>query len=91
MKLVILAGGGGTRLWPLSREKLPKQFCKLLGKKTLLEQTFSRLADDFPSADIFICVNAEFVDLAKSILPKIPAENYILEPERRDTAAAMGL
>ncbi len=91
MKLVILAGGGGTRLWPLSRESKPKQFSKIIGDKTLFETTLERFREDFSDNDIFICLNQALLPLARALAPQIPEKNYIIEPERRDTAAAMGL
>jgi mannose-1-phosphate guanylyltransferase len=90
MKIVILAGGGGTRLWPLSRESQPKQFSKIIGDKTLYENTIDRFRKDFEMKDIYVCLNEKIAPLAKSLVPEIPEENYIIEPEKRDTAAAMG-
>jgi mannose-1-phosphate guanylyltransferase len=91
MKLIILAGGGGTRLWPLSREHKPKQFSKIIGEKTLFEMTVERFKDDFAIEDIFVCLNSTLLPMARILAPQISEENYIIEPEKRDTAAAMGL
>jgi len=90
MKIAILAGGGGTRLWPLSRESSPKQFNKVLSDKTMLEDTIDRFSADYKPEDIFICLNRELLPRAKEILPDFPESNYIVEPEKRDTAPAMG-
>ena len=86
-----MAGGGGTRLWPLSRENKPKQFCKILGDKTMFEQTVDRFRNDFKVSDIYVCLNSGLVEQARALAPDIPAENYIIETEKRDTAPAMGL
>lgn len=91
MKVVILAGGGGTRLWPLSREQKPKQFTKIIGDETLFEQTVRRFLSEFEAKDIYVCLNKNLVAQAQALAPMIPNENYIIEPEKRDTAPAMGL
>lgn len=91
MKIVILAGGGGSRLWPLSREARPKQFSRIVGDKTIFEQTLERFLPDFGPQNIFICLSQGLLEQAKQLAPEISAQNYIIEPEKRDTAPAMGL
>ncbi len=90
MKAVILAGGGGTRLWPLSTAEKPKQFQKLISDKTMLEETVERLNFLEPS-DIYIAINKDHIGLVKDLCPQIPAANIIIEPALRDTASCIGL
>ncbi len=94
MKAIILAGGSGTRLWPVSRYGLPKQFIKLNGGKSLLCQTVERLAAVVPLRDIFVITNEDYrfhvqEDL-RSVSPAIE-NNVILEPVGRNTAPATAL
>ncbi|MBI5254183.1 mannose-1-phosphate guanylyltransferase [Candidatus Falkowbacteria bacterium] len=91
MNFVILAGGGGTRLWPLSRKSKPKQFIKLFGNKTLIELTYNRLRKLAAPEKIFVVLNKNLLNLAKKTLPNILTGNFIIEPARRDTTAAFGL
>ncbi len=91
MKVVILAGGGGTRLWPLSRETKPKQIQPFLDKETLLQKTYKRIRRGFSASDIFVATNGKFSDLVRAQLPQVSRENFFIEPVRRDTAAAIGL
>ena len=93
MKLaaVIMAGGAGTRFWPVSTSKRPKQFLNLFGKDTLLQQSYQRIADLVEPENIFVLTNKDFVELVAEQLPQIPRENIVGEPYRRDTAAAVAL
>jgi mannose-1-phosphate guanylyltransferase len=91
VKAVILAGGAGTRLWPVSRASRPKQFHALVGERTLLQQTFDRLRSLLPAADIFVCTVADYAEPTRAQLPELPAENILLEPASRNTGPALGL
>jgi len=88
---VIMAGGTGKRLWPLSREHRPKQVLKLLDGETLLRNCFERLAGIFDLQNIIVLTNAGYVNLVRENLPELPGENVIAEPAVRDTASAIGL
>lgn len=84
---VIMAGGAGTRFWPISRSKFPKQFIDILGVgKTLLQQTFDRFARICPVENIYIVTSSEYKDLTLEQLPQISADQVLLEPARRNTA-----
>lgn len=92
MYALILAGGGGTRLWPKSLEKTPKQFLKIFNGKTLVEITGERLNKLLPWEKIFVVTTSKsYGDQFKKLLPKVPHKNILVEPERRDTAAAHAL
>jgi len=90
MKIVILAGGGGTRLWPLSRKTLPKQFTKILSNKILLQETVDRFTGFYSPKDIYISLTPELLPLFKKKIKGFPEKNLIIEPEKRDTGPAMG-
>lgn len=84
---VIMAGGVGSRFWPVSKMSYPKQFHDMLGTgKSLLQQTFTRLAKIVPENQILILTNLEYVDLVKQQLPEINKERIIAEPAMRNTA-----
>jgi mannose-1-phosphate guanylyltransferase/mannose-6-phosphate isomerase len=89
MKALVLAGGSGTRLWPLSRKNYPKQFLKLNGDKSLLRQTVDRLLKVISEDDIVIMTNSEYKFYVKADLREI--NHIILEPEGRNTAPAIAL
>lgn len=91
MKVVIFAGGVGTRLWPLSRKHTPKQFEKIIGDKSTLQLAVDRVLPIFKLSDIFISSGLAYKDILLKQLPQIPKENFILEPEMRDVGAAVGL
>ncbi|MFH1508876.1 MAG: sugar phosphate nucleotidyltransferase [bacterium] len=91
MYIVIRAGGSGKRLWPASRNKMPKQLLQLVGKQTLLEQAVDRALKIEDPKNIYISTNVEFVADVKKLAKNIPAKNIFAEPEKRDTAAAIGL
>jgi mannose-1-phosphate guanylyltransferase len=84
---VIMAGGVGSRFWPLSRKAKPKQFLDILGTgRTLIQQTFDRFKKIIPVENILIVSNEEYADLIAEQLPEIHANNILLEPMRRNTA-----
>lgn len=89
MKAVILAGGTGTRLWPLSRLHKPKQFQKLASGKTLLQEALARLSFLKPN-DIYIATNKDFKRVVREQAPRIPLKNILIEPALRDTASCIG-
>lgn len=85
--LVILAGGAGTRFWPISNEALPKQFLDILDcGRTLIQLTADRFKGIVPAENIWVVTSEAYGDIAKEQLPEIPAENILCEPCRRNTA-----
>lgn len=87
--IVILAGGSGTRLWPLSRKNSPKQFHALLGEKSLLQDTYNRCLTVTPAEHIFICTAAPYAEQIAKDLPLVSANRIIFEPVARNTAPAI--
>ena len=90
LQILILAGGVGTRLWPMSRAKLPKQFQKLVGAKTLFELAVARAKKLTAAKNIFVATNSQFTKIVKKQAPAIPAKNIFGEPAFRDTATCLG-
>ncbi|GMU84190.1 MAG: mannose-1-phosphate guanylyltransferase [Phycisphaerales bacterium] len=88
---LIMAGGAGTRLWPLSRRKRPKQLLRLFENQSLLQLARRRLAGLFEPANIWVITSQSYINLVRNELPDLPHENLIGEPEGRDTANAIGL
>jgi mannose-1-phosphate guanylyltransferase len=88
---VIMAGGGGTRLWPVSRKERPKQLLPLLGQETLFQSTVERLKNLFPPGRILVVTVEEQAREMKEQAPEIPEANYLIEPAPRGTASVVGL
>jgi mannose-1-phosphate guanylyltransferase len=88
---VILAGGGGTRLWPLSRRGLPKPFLPLLDQGSLLQATFARLSTLVEPQDVYVVTDHRFEEMVRDQLPALPKANVVAEPRSRNTAAAIAL
>ncbi|MGC8776266.1 MAG: mannose-1-phosphate guanylyltransferase [Minisyncoccia bacterium] len=91
MKIVVLAGGSGQRLWPVSRKNNPKQFISILGNKSLIKLTVERLLKVFNKKDILIVLNKKLLKEAKKQLPYLSNSNFIIEPQKISTTAAIGL
>ncbi len=89
--ILIMAGGKGERFWPRSRTTLPKQFLRLCGSGTLLQETFRRAGRLVPAERIFVATPEQYRDMTRRQLPGLPAGNLILEPFGRDTAPCIGL
>lgn len=88
---LIMAGGKGTRFWPLSTEEKPKQFLSLINEKTMLQMTVDRILPIIPIERIFVCTGERYVDLVKEQLVNISSRNIIVEPEGRNTAPCITL
>ncbi|MCA9134451.1 MAG: mannose-1-phosphate guanylyltransferase [Planctomycetales bacterium] len=88
---VIMAGGSGTRFWPASREKYPKQLLKLVGENTMLQATFERLEGLISPEHTLVMTNQHLVDAVRKQLPAVPPEQIVGEPMKRDTAACIAL
>lgn len=85
--IAIMAGGIGSRFWPLSRVNYPKQFLDILGTgKTLIQQTLDRFSRFVPMENIFVVTANEYLDITKEQLPDLPVENILGEPFRKNTA-----
>lgn len=85
--VAIMAGGIGSRFWPMSRTSYPKQFLDILGTgKTLIQQTFDRFADFIPKENIYIITSDEYISIVKKQLPRAAEENILGEPSRKNTA-----
>jgi mannose-1-phosphate guanylyltransferase len=87
---VIMAGGSGTRLWPISRSTVPKQLLRVVRGKSLLQLSYERLRGILPASQIFVCTAAVHTPLVKADLPELPDGNILGEPTGRDTANAVG-
>jgi len=90
LRVVIFAGGVGTRMWPLSRKATPKQFEKIIKNKSTLQLTIDRLRPEIDYKNIYVSTGRSYVDIIKKQLPRVPKENIIGEPEMRDVAPAVG-
>ena len=85
--VAIMAGGIGSRFWPMSRTAYPKQFLDVLNTgKTLVQWTYERYAKFIPEENIFIVTSEEYVEIVKEQLPKLPIKNILAEPSRKNTA-----
>ncbi|HVV03364.1 MAG TPA: mannose-1-phosphate guanylyltransferase [Puia sp.] len=85
--VVIMAGGIGSRFWPMSRQNYPKQFLDILNTgKTLIQWTFERFASFIPTENIYVVTSNEYRDIVHKQLPKMPQENILGEPSRKNTA-----
>lgn len=91
MKIIIFAGGSGRRLWPISRQKSPKQFEPIIGDKSTLQLAVDRVLATYGAENIFISTNEKYQEIVRQQLPHIQPQNVIGEPARRDLAAAVGL
>jgi mannose-1-phosphate guanylyltransferase/mannose-6-phosphate isomerase len=90
VQALILAGGSGTRFWPASRRRRPKQLLPLLGDRSLLRLTVDRLLPVVSPDDVWVCTSRELGDQVRRVLPEVPAGQILLEPVGRNTAPAIG-
>jgi mannose-1-phosphate guanylyltransferase len=88
---VIVAGGRGTRFWPRSRTRKPKQLLNIVGRDSMIEQTVRRIAPVFPASRLWVVTQAGQAAAMRRLLPQVPASHILVEPEGRNTAAAIGL
>jgi len=88
---VIMAGGVGTRFWPKSTKKLPKQFLQLFGSGTMLQNTVNRIKELIPIERVVVVTNSDYTELVKEQLPDLPVENVIGEPVAKNTAPCVAI
>lgn len=88
---LIMAGGSGTRLWPLSRQQHPKQALQLVGEYSMFQMAVDRLLPIFPPERVLVVTRADYAEILSEQTPDIPRANFIVEPEGRGTAPAIGL
>jgi mannose-1-phosphate guanylyltransferase len=88
---LIMAGGSGTRLWPLSRQNRPKQAIELIDNRTMFQHAVDRLDTLLPPEQVLVVTAREYVEVLAAQVPKVPRENFIVEPMARGTAGAIGL
>lgn len=88
---LILAGGKGTRLYPLSRSSNPKQFLKVVNNKSFLRNTVDRIKPIIPKENIYVVTNEEYIEKIKEELPEIDSDNIFAEPQNKETATCIGL
>ena len=88
---VIVAGGSGTRLWPISRQELPQQMQSLVSEHSLLEDTYERLRGVYEADHILVSTTSNYVEKIRSLLPEIPADNFVVEPVAKGPALAFAL
>jgi len=88
---LIMAGGGGTRLWPLSRQARPKQALRLVGERTMFEHAVDRIAPVFQPDQVYVVTGTSHVEQLMLQAPELPAANFLVEPMGRGTAPAIGL
>lgn len=86
---LIMAGGSGTRLWPMSRNAFPKQFQPLLGEETPFQHMVRLLTQVIPIEKVFVQITPAFKDFIREQAPQIPTANILIEPSRRDTGPAV--
>ncbi|MBB6732716.1 mannose-1-phosphate guanylyltransferase [Cohnella zeiphila] len=91
MKIVIMAGGKGTRSWPRSIDDLPKQFLPFLSEQTLIQETVNRFRDFVPASHLFIAMPRHYLPLLNDQLPNFSPNQLIIEPQQKDTAACIAL
>lgn len=91
VKVLIMCGGKGTRMWPISNIGHPKQFEAILGKKSMFRHTVERVLGGFSADDIYVATSTQFAKFLQRQASEIPSENFILEPAMRDNLGAIGL
>ncbi len=89
--VVVMAGGRGTRFWPRSREQRPKQFLPILGEASLLRQTVDRVLPGYGAERVYIATTTDLAGATRRLLPELPADNILAEPEGRNTAPCLAL
>lgn len=91
VKVLIMCGGKGTRMWPISNMEHPKQFESILGSASMFRETLERVMQQYAPSDIYIASSALFADQIKAQAKEVPDSNFILEPEMRDNLGALGV